>query len=185
MHICFRQQWCPRSSTEVSTSNLQGWEKTQQRAVRREKRQRALSACSSQALPAFYLALQTSAFREHWLSSQKIWSMCSWIKVEKISSSQLWSSPRSRSSSPQPGRTFLPLRTAWCSAKCVVPPASRHPNASDEENHHNLKKMEPTSPFHDASSRSCGCPWTLQTCQRLPEIFFVIVIIHVTWNLPS
>lgn len=45
MHICFRQQWCPKISTEVSTHAFYGWERAE-----RKRKPGALNTCSSLGL---------------------------------------------------------------------------------------------------------------------------------------
>lgn len=68
MHICFRQQWCPKMSTKVSIHDYSGWERTQGHAMGREKRWECLVLALPRVLLAFYLAMQNSAFGEYQLS---------------------------------------------------------------------------------------------------------------------
>ena len=42
-----------------------------------------------------------------------------------------------------------------------------HPDASDEGNYNFKKNDQPTFPFYDASSKSCGSLQLLQICQGL------------------
>lgn len=87
------------------------------------------------------------------------------IKNGKINS---WSSRLSSiRTSHSPSEDCSHKFTAHCWAH-NAPHNHGHPDASDEENHHNFKKNgQPTSPFCDVSSKSCGSLQFLWICQRL------------------